>query len=1009
MKKMPVLVALVVTLSPCHLVTLSCFGQESPYAEDLQFVRELRNHGYNDLAREYLAKLAKNAPAALKKELPLEKALTEMEAANEEPDSAKRIGLYAEAREQFRQFLTANPTHPRAAEAKFDIARATTLQGKTQLNRARLEGDVSMRIAEAKKARDILSAAFAQLKQLPSSPKTELALALNILDQSDTYLGSDAADIESSKQIQIARTMLDTLGQGDPSSKITWTARAWVGRCLDKQDTPNKAIDKYKIILEATGTAAQEGKRLAHYFMIPARKHAKDGTNAQLISQARTWLTYYPNYTRTAEGFGVQYWLAKLLLEEAENAKLDARTRQNIVAEARRYLSKVERTENEFTDMAKSLKLDAMFKQGTFKTDIDKLTTFEDCFARAQYEQREIAKDVKQFADNKTRADDARKKRMANVVKALRLGLTKPDAKIASPERSVAQALLTFYLLDEGKYKEAIEIGENFANKEPKASQASTAAIYALVAYGELLAERERKAEGKSLKDDKDYQDEQTRMLALAQMMEDRWPKERAGDVARDTIARRLLREDKIIEAIKKLAAITPAYPTYIRMQYLLARAALQQAAADKDKGDPDGYRQLALTTLSAMPDPDAAAESATNEEYIQAKLLLGMELTKDKKLKEVDALLIALAPKLASLKVDDDAAKDAAKRQKFEEGRVQLSLYSAALQADAEFKAAKYAEVAQRLDPLIDRFIADKLPQLKDSGPLGSSIVALDLRANVQRNNLERARVAIKALQNLRTDKEGEKAADTTTPILAQLVGLITQQVEELRKKGDKDGLKKVQAGFTAILNDVAGGQKNKTPKLAYLLARCYSGMDEHKKAVELLKPFAVQADGGEVQLQHAIQLLLIQEYRQLKDTDQAQALLDEVLGKDHKSGWGAKNLEAQKLLIQLMEDQQKYGAAAKMCIDFVNQLVKRPDDNKLKELYFEFYYHLVYCLLKHGQRQENAAKKTKYIHEAAQRLVALEKRQNGFGSDESKKRFDELLEKETDLREQYNTLKGK
>jgi hypothetical protein len=39
---------------------------------------------------------------------------------------------------------------------------------------------------------------------------------------------------------------------------------------------------------------------------------------------------------------------------------------------------------------------------------------------------------------------------------------------------------------------------------------------------------------------------------------------------------------------------------------------------------------------------------------------------------------------------------------------------------------------------------------------------------------------------------------------------------------------------------------------------------------------------------------------------------------------------------------------------------------------------------------------------------MVALEKRQGGFGSEESKKRFDELLEKENDLREQYNALKG-
>src|SRR6516162_8800264 len=90
--------AVVVTLSACHLVTLSSAHAQEPYGEDMRFVRELRSRGYSDLAREYLQKLAQNAPAELKKELPLEIALTNLEAANEEPDSSKRLSLYAQAR-----------------------------------------------------------------------------------------------------------------------------------------------------------------------------------------------------------------------------------------------------------------------------------------------------------------------------------------------------------------------------------------------------------------------------------------------------------------------------------------------------------------------------------------------------------------------------------------------------------------------------------------------------------------------------------------------------------------------------------------------------------------------------------------------------------------------------------------------------------------------------------------------------------------------------------------------
>jgi hypothetical protein len=359
-------------------------------------------------------------------------------------------------------------------------------------------------------------------------------------------------------------------------------------------------------------------------------------------------------------------------------------------------------------------------------------------------------------------------------------------------------------------------------------------------------------------------------------------------------------------------------------------------------------------------------------------------------------------------LRADEDPIKAKEKQHKYEDGLMQLSLHSSALQANEDFKAAKYKEVAQRLNSLIDKFNADQLPQLKDSG-LGPSVIALDLRANVQLNNMERARAAIKALRALQTEKGAEKNSDNTTDILAQLVNLINQQVEELRKKGDKDSLQKAQTGFTTLLNEVAGSKKKPTLKLAYLLARCYAAMDEHKKAVDLLQPFAVEGDGTDAQLRHAIQLLLVQEYRQLKEADKAQALLEEILkGKNGKPGWGAKNLDAQKMRILLLEDHEDYVNAAKLCENYITQLVRRLDDNKLKEHYFDFYYHLVYCILKHGQRQDNADKKAKAIREAAQRLVALEKRQGGFGSEESKKRFDELLERETGLREQYKAFQG-
>jgi hypothetical protein len=1000
-----VLAVCLFTLSPCR-------AAEKAPDEDMQFIRELRSRGYSDLARKYLEILAKTAPPALQKELSLELALTKMEEAGTEPDSGKRIALYAKARDDFQKFLQANPNHPRAAEAHLDIARSTSLQGKTELNRAQLEGDKQTRIADGLKARATLANAFDQLKKLPASPETELAMALNLLDQADTYLNteSDTELAARSKVVQQAQTILDKLAQGDSNSKITWTARAWAGRCLDRLDDPNKALEKYFQVTGATGAATREGKRLARYFILLAYQKLKKAPKEQsldkyLVERCDDWLRDYPSYARTPEGLGVHFLLAENLLVQSENTKLDQRTRDTKVALARNHLHFIEGTENDFTDRARQLKLAVMDKQGTFKQPISKLKTFEDCYVRAQYEQMQIGEDDKKYKDDPKKAEDARKEHLKAILEALQSGLKKPDAKKdkgSSIDVNNARALLTYYLLNEGKYQEAIAIGEDFAKNNPQAGQAAMAAIYALLAYGELLSEQERKiGDAKLLQDNQQYQADKTRMMSLATLMEQRWPTERAGDLARHQIALRLLREDKTTEAIDKLRAITPTYPSYIRTQYLLARNELQ--LAEQDKEDTKGYRKHALAALIALPVPATPADADVNREYIQGKLMLASEFAREKKFKELDTLVADLAPKMESLQLMDDAEKNTELRGKFKDSLLQMSLYSTTLQADADFKAAKYDEVVKRLDPLVNQFNTGKMPQLKDS-QLAAPMLALALKADVQLNKLDRAEEVIKALQAL----QGDKGNKGTTAILAQLVKLISQQVEELRKKGDKDKLDKAKAGFTAILNKVAGDPKTLTPQLAYLLAKCYAAMGEHKKAAELLEKFAPEGMGQEIKLHHAIQLLLVQEYLQLKDTDKAQKLLDAILGTTAKPGWGARDLEAQKTRIMLLEDKGDHRQAALLCDRFVQQLLPRLDDNKFKEQYFEFYYHLVYCIFKHGQAQNDPMQKTKYIKDAARRMINLEKGQGGFGSEESKKLFEALLEKEADLRTEYQAQKG-
>jgi hypothetical protein len=105
----------------------------------LDLVRGLRQEGLSDLAVELIGELDKKAgvPAAVKAELPLERARCLLEAADDEPDEATRLSLVGEAKDGFATFLKNSPAHPRAAEAYLSLARLTSLEAKAQLAKAR--------------------------------------------------------------------------------------------------------------------------------------------------------------------------------------------------------------------------------------------------------------------------------------------------------------------------------------------------------------------------------------------------------------------------------------------------------------------------------------------------------------------------------------------------------------------------------------------------------------------------------------------------------------------------------------------------------------------------------------------------------------------------------------------------------------------------------------------------------------------------------------------------------
>jgi hypothetical protein len=1012
--------------------TMLLTAQEPAYREDLRFVDALRKRKDNKLALEYLERIAKGAPPALARELPLELAKTRLEAAGEEPDSDSRLKLFKTAREELEKFIKDNPGHARLADANLDIARVLNFQGKAELSRAKLSDDAKTRDAGLKAARATLAEANKQLRaavealeirfaKLPEPPpkeksprlaerqrlselirETKLEIALNLYSQWQTGLD---------EKLGPTMTALKNL-DGSENSPVTWKAMAWLGRCqVVAETTPDPARLTYRRILDAKAPAAFEGKRIAryHYMLLTDEsppEALKKTKNEALIKEGLDWRKSYPKDLRTPEGFGVSYLMAKLYIAQANNPKYKAQ-RQQFFVNARNLLREIESAENDFSMEARLLKFAVLKETGVLKKAIGKLKTAEECFIRADYEISEIHK-----AHKKAKGPEAvkklRDKHIEAAIAALSQGLKRPDVG-KQPRQQVqkARVTLTYWYLLGGKLREAIAEGESFARSDPGSPQAALAACYALDAHGRLLAQR--KAEFASAEE---LAEDRAGMFRWGRYMEERWPREHAGDMARHEIGLLLFRDENDAEAIKKLSTITPEYANLTRARFLLSSACFRaiKGKVEPITGDRAGdYRRRAIAALESLPASALGTDPDTNFFYLSGKSTLIGEWYHFARYKDMEALANSLLKTLKGNKVrlsfnaEDDRAKRAALRNEL----VSMKLYASYGQANAAFAAEDYAEVVKILDPLVAEVRkTEDTPEkvaLKNNQFLATPMLSLSLKANIQLGKIKKTDEALDALDAV----TGEGGNNSVLQLLATLIRI---QVAELRKSGDAVTLKKAIKGYTGILDKRIAKQKKLTPDFLLVLADCYTSMGEHGKAAGELAKVVIGKDTPDAErLSKVVPLKLVRELRLSKvkkNLKKAAREMEKIMGPPGgKPGWGRRNLEALREYGYLLEAQTKYSDAIVVWAPLVKQLApKAQTDPRLKEIFLECYYHLVLSYYRHGLTLSTKDARDKSLALAAGRIVEFEKAWGAdFGGDVSKQRFDELFTEAPALRKAY------
>ncbi len=1016
----------------------------------LEFVSELRAR-YPDLALEYLDKLAKSNPAPdVAAVIPLELAKVHLELANAEVNGNRRLDLYTKARGEFQQFIDKNPTSLLVADARVDLARVTALQAKAQLSRALMQEELPAREKDALAARDTFQKANAQLQAAADQiardvdkypePKTEqekkaklrlqeahlqaqLDIGLNLIDQAQTYLSKDDA-------VRLAR--LKVIGQAQPilarvdkdasaNSLIGWQARAWVAYCDNENGDTPRAMKRLDEVIGRTEPAAAAGKRLAHFLKMriliddPDKKPA-EADITQVHKDADAWVSDYRNFLGTAEGCGVRFYMAYVLVHQAAETKEKA-ARTQPLNRARALCTELMRSENDYTERARGLSIEIISLEGGFSKEIGKLATFEECLLRAEFEAEQLHKAEGKSGANAEDLEKERKARFGNAIEALTRGLDlagKSAVGVPPAQLGKARSMLCGYYLFSNKYKEAIAAGEAAARAVPPTAQSARAAMYVLEAYNNSLNESLR--DGTATLADLEKDGFITRMSELALMMEQRWPAEQAGDVARHMRGLLLIKQKKQAEAIDVLSRVTPGYTALIFVKNALAMTAFQaaedrdvQAKAEPDKAKKEQYskeqaefEKQALEALTTMPPLPPGADPVTTSIYLKSKEELARAYYRRKEYGQIDKLVDPLIDGLqkGQFKLGGKRETDQA-----ESTLALLKLFGKYGAAEAEFAAGRPAKVKEITDPIVDAILKGEYAgALKQNPDLRWGLMGLALRINIQEGNTGRALKIYEAAKQFAKADAGEKGG--TKVILIQIAMMVKDQAREARKKKDNDALGKY-GDFLKALKD---GEKDPKPEFLRVMAEAYAALGTpaaHDTAVELARqvPEPKEDDAKDMNKTsnyHFCRILIVRQLREGGKEKEAAAELDELL----KTAWGKEHPEVTKETIHLMSPGKAYTAWSKL----VTQLGQRLQQGgaREKEQYFECYYYMTESMFRYAKALKDDKKKEDYTRRAAGLITKLEGAWPDLGGDESKARFTELLDRESALKEQYDKLKA-
>ena len=986
-------------------------------AED--FLQGLREHGYFDMAIEYLEQMRTSplCPPELKEAIDYEAAVTLMAGSLAIQDPKLREKDLDQARDKFEAFIKADPRHPLVPGARMQLANVLVARGQSKMEQAgrstKSAEERKQLMSEARalhqEARKVFTEAerhfTAEHKKFPKviPPKDTKKIEAREqvrkdLVQSRLLLATVAYEIAKTHPADSKEFKAEMTGAAkqyhDLYAKYKMVlaglyARMWEGRCYkelgDKESLKTAQVVFEEMLLQPDEPKAYRDMKnkslilLLETYNLPALKKY-----AETLKKGKEWEDAARGPEENSpDGLAVHFQEGEAAMAILRGMKKDDKDYGAMRKEARRHFDFVGRFDGRYQQQARARMRDPLLggeklpEPTNFSEARDRGKAALDEMQAADFElklkQSQGPVDAKTVKEFQQRMDAARDEAKVYFRKALELGVDEIPSKELNTELNIVRYYLAYLYWATDELYEAAVMGEFLARKYPNAAGARPGAKIAMAAYAKLRSE---------IPQDGDRSFETDMMVRIAEHITQRWSGGPEAEEAWLMLIRTAI-VDRDVKKAKEYLEKLPADSARRSEAQLLVGQALWTA----------------YVRSSYLPEDERPAQAQLTAMIQEARGQLEGGIAKMRKAEgELSYTLLSAALSLAQIYIETNEPK----------------------KAIAILEEPKIGPLALEVagNPVTDR------------GNFRVETYKAALRAYVADQQLDKAEKTMDALEKLMGAGGDAEAGKKLTDIYISLGLELERQVKRLQKENNPAALQNVLNGFELFLTRISKRPGNSFNSLHWVAETFYSlgsGLDPgtsqlpknvrqyYEKARDTFQKILDEIEAGQLEAPEGadtrIKIRLARCLRRLREYQESMNLLLDILQRRNMmvnaqveaaytyQAWATAPDKAGYYLKAIMggaeAKRKKDDATVRLVWGWgkLAKLVMRIPAHR--NVFHEARYNLAFCRFEYARTLSSPSKKKEALLQAERDVLIIERLFPDMGGDEWFPKYNELYKK--------------